>query len=236
MKTRADQPRPAPPAEDLPPEIVDPLFEHYYRPARSARGEARRNQILQAAIRLFREHGFHGTSMDQIGALAGVSGPALYHHFRNKQQILAAVFFSAGDEVFERIQRSAREAQDPQSRLAAIITNYVDAIAVRQDVPVIYEEARNLAPADAERSRRRRRLFQEYLAHAIGSVRPDLFPAETQQLAIAVIWMIHSLGFAEPALEGDQLREFMVNLALSTVDSAPGNLSRGSRAESGNQP
>lgn len=39
-------------------------------------------------MRLFREKGFRGTSINDIGAAAGVTGPALYRHFSGKGELL----------------------------------------------------------------------------------------------------------------------------------------------------
>jgi len=50
-----------------------------------------RARILDAALELFANRGFYGTSMRQIGAASGVTGSALYHHFENKDAILHAV-------------------------------------------------------------------------------------------------------------------------------------------------
>src|SRR3569833_1006145 len=47
----------------------------------------RREQILSAAAELFAHHGFHGVGIDDIGAAVGISGPALYRHFRSKDAI-----------------------------------------------------------------------------------------------------------------------------------------------------
>ena len=64
----------------------------------TARGLAkanRRSALLAAAARLFAEHGYSGTSIEDLGAEAGVSGPALYRHFAGKQAILAAILLDA---------------------------------------------------------------------------------------------------------------------------------------------
>ncbi|NUO55960.1 MAG: helix-turn-helix transcriptional regulator, partial [Hamadaea sp.] len=45
------------------------------------RKRSRRDEILQIAVGLFATRGYHGVSMDDIGKEAGVTGPALYHHF-----------------------------------------------------------------------------------------------------------------------------------------------------------
>ncbi len=48
----------------------------------------RRKLLLEAAADLFARQGFHAVGIDDIGAAAGVSGPAVYRHFQNKDAIL----------------------------------------------------------------------------------------------------------------------------------------------------
>ncbi len=52
------------------------------------RRRSRRQEILEIAVGLFATRGYHGVSMDDIGAAAGVTGPALYHHFAGKEAML----------------------------------------------------------------------------------------------------------------------------------------------------
>jgi AcrR family transcriptional regulator len=49
---------------------------------------ARRTEILRIAADLFAGRGFANVTVDDIGAAAGVSGPALYHHFAGKEALL----------------------------------------------------------------------------------------------------------------------------------------------------
>ncbi|MBC8994507.1 helix-turn-helix transcriptional regulator, partial [Micromonospora chalcea] len=58
--------------------------------AGTARRRSRRDEILEIAVGLFAARGYHGVSMDDIGAAAGVTGPALYHHFAGKEAMLVA--------------------------------------------------------------------------------------------------------------------------------------------------
>ncbi|VWB87120.1 TetR/AcrR family transcriptional regulator [Burkholderia lata] len=53
-------------------------------------GEQTREQILDAAVKLFGERGFRGTSLSQIAAQAGVVQSVLHHHFGSKDQLLTA--------------------------------------------------------------------------------------------------------------------------------------------------
>ena len=58
----------------------------------------RRAELLAGALRLFRQRGYHATSINDIGAAVGVSGPALYRHFESKDDLLAeAIMAGARD-------------------------------------------------------------------------------------------------------------------------------------------
>jgi len=61
------------------------------RPAgRASRVANRKAQLTDLAAELFRRHGYHQVGVQEIAAAAGLTGPAVYRHFRSKQEILAA--------------------------------------------------------------------------------------------------------------------------------------------------
>jgi AcrR family transcriptional regulator len=68
-----------------------PQKKRLLKPARTLRGEVTRTKLIGAAHGLFLKNGFHGTSMRQIAEEAGVAVGGLYNHFRNKDEIFAAV-------------------------------------------------------------------------------------------------------------------------------------------------
>ena len=59
----------------------------------------RREQILSAAAELFARYGFHGVGIDDIGAAVGISGPALYRHFRSKDAMLAEMLTGISERL-----------------------------------------------------------------------------------------------------------------------------------------
>ncbi len=74
------------------------------RPLASAavaeRAESTRNALVVAARRLFVERGYHGTSTEEIVALAGVgTRGALYHHFADKRALFVAVFEAVEEDL-----------------------------------------------------------------------------------------------------------------------------------------
>ncbi len=63
-----------------------------------SRGDARRAAIRRAALREFAQNGIAATSMSKIADAAGVSRPALYQYFDNKQDLFAAAFIQLFEE------------------------------------------------------------------------------------------------------------------------------------------
>ncbi|TXH36624.1 MAG: TetR/AcrR family transcriptional regulator [Rhodospirillaceae bacterium] len=73
-----------------------------------ARSETRRQQVLEAALACFRQHGFHGASMSEISKTAGMSVGHIYHYFENKEAIIGAIVeqdIADIATIFEEISR-----------------------------------------------------------------------------------------------------------------------------------
>ncbi|MDY0882788.1 TetR/AcrR family transcriptional regulator [Dongia soli] len=76
--------------------------------AEVGRSETRRQQVLEAALACFRQHGFHGASMSEISKTAGMSVGHIYHYFENKEAIIGAIVeqdISDIATIFEEISR-----------------------------------------------------------------------------------------------------------------------------------
>ena len=62
--------------------------------------------IMSAAVKLFAQKGFSGASMNGIAALAGVTKPAIYYHFKNKEELYQAVIRRSMDRFFEGLEQT----------------------------------------------------------------------------------------------------------------------------------
>jgi AcrR family transcriptional regulator len=69
---------------------------------RAAQGRATRDNLVEVATRLFAEHGYEDTSIEDVLAATGVSRGALYHHFAGKE----ALFEAAVKQVEDRVMTS----------------------------------------------------------------------------------------------------------------------------------
>jgi AcrR family transcriptional regulator len=77
---------------------MGPAFDGDGLPAVPFRG-SRREVILAAAIRLFSQYGHGGVGMDDIGATAGMTGPAVYRHFAIKDELLGYALNRPGEQL-----------------------------------------------------------------------------------------------------------------------------------------
>ncbi|MDH4101907.1 MAG: TetR/AcrR family transcriptional regulator [Thermoleophilia bacterium] len=74
--------------------------------------EDRRKRILDAAIRVFAEHGYHGARVGDIAEDAGVAHGLLYHYFASKDDVLRTIFVENWGHLIARF-RSVEAAVEP---------------------------------------------------------------------------------------------------------------------------
>src|ERR1039458_10344461 len=91
-------------------------------PAWRGPGRATRGRILHAALALFSEYGFYGTSIRQIAAPVEINPATLYAHYPSKEHILAELVLIGHQELYTRLEEAlAKAGADPASRLAALL-------------------------------------------------------------------------------------------------------------------
>ncbi|MGO1053288.1 TetR/AcrR family transcriptional regulator [Crossiella sp. CA198] len=84
-----------------------------------------RGRILHAALGLFAEWGFHGTSIRKIGAAVGINSATLYAHYPSKEQVLADLVQIGHAELHHRLTEAVRAGGAPAERLAALMRAHV---------------------------------------------------------------------------------------------------------------
>ena len=94
-----------------------------------SRSERKRRAILSAAETLFLEHGYLGTTMDEIAALAGVSKQTVYKHFADKERLFIEIVTTTVNEVSDpvadevlQLQHSERVEEDLRRLAATLLT------------------------------------------------------------------------------------------------------------------
>lgn len=96
---------------------------HPAKVLRAARRGSRRPNVsgtkkalLDSATTLFADHGYAGTSLDEVVAAARVTKGALYHHFSSKLALFESVFMALQEDIVEQIEASLAASDDPWER------------------------------------------------------------------------------------------------------------------------
>ncbi|MDQ3402348.1 MAG: TetR/AcrR family transcriptional regulator [Actinomycetota bacterium] len=162
--------------------------------ARPASPSTRREGLLSAATRLFRERGFHAVSMEDIGAAAGIAGPSIYRHFAGKSDILLAASRRMADRLMIGLENSLAAAVDPEDALRRLAASYVETVLRSDDLIAVYtNELVNLPERD---SRELRTLQRGYVAEWVRLLRemsPELSEAESRVAVHAALTIVNDL-------------------------------------------
>lgn len=156
-----------------------------------------KEDVIQAAGRLFAQRGFHGTSMRDLGGELGLLGSSLYAHVAGKNELLIEVIRS-GATMFQDLAEQVTAAESaPTERLQALISGHVKILTEHIDVATTFlNEARYLPEDERSVIVELRDLYESAYRQvmeagmASGEFRRDLDPAFT---AILVLSMLNAI-------------------------------------------
>lgn len=206
--------QPAPPAQPAP------------ATQRSQAKENRRQALLSAAASLFAKNGFNRVSLEDLGAAAGVSGPAVYRHFPGKQAVLGALLLTVSRDLLEGGRRVVAETTDPLAALQRLVCFQVEFALGKPDVIRVQDrDFSNLTPQDQFEVRTLQRNYVELWVDVLALLHPADDAAELRMRAHATFGLINStphsvrthgrkvtLKSARPLLEGMALAALTVGV------------------------
>src|SRR3954471_12377907 len=94
----------------------------------------RRRQLIELAAPLMAARGFHGMSVGDLGAAAGITAPALYRHFPSKQALLGALLTDISERLLAGGNGCVEEAADAEDALERLVRWHVDFALTRPDL------------------------------------------------------------------------------------------------------
>ncbi|GAA5086715.1 AcrR family transcriptional regulator [Thermocatellispora tengchongensis] len=153
----------------------------------------RRTEILDAAATLFAARGFHGVSIEEIGAAVGISGPALYRHFTGKQALLTEMLL----DISERLRTSGAErvtaATTPQEALDSLVTGHIDFSLTHPALITVHDrELGNVPEPSRRRIRRLQRLYVEEWVTVLTELHPSCPTTHLRAATHAVLGLLNS--------------------------------------------
>lgn len=186
----------------------------------TARGRAkasRRQALLAAAARLFAERGFNGVSIEELGAAAGVSGPAVYKHFGGKQDMLAALLLDASEGLYTGGQEVVGR-EEGVCALRALVEFHVRFALENADVIRVQDrDLEQLGDADRHAVRTLQRRYVELWVDVLAQLNPDADPAVLRTRAHAVFGLLNSTPHSGLALPRATLRAELERMALAAL-------------------
>ena len=154
----------------------------------------------------FAERGYHGVSMDDIGSAAGVTGPALYHHFRGKEAMLAAALTPVSQGLLTGgRERVAAHRGDARAALESLVDFHVEFALAHPAVIALHLHELDRLPDDYLR-----------IDSGSGSALPRHLLILPVLLRDRLIGVLEFAGFAAPtALQRQLLEQLLPTVALS---------------------
>ncbi|WP_025025790.1 TetR/AcrR family transcriptional regulator [Caldalkalibacillus mannanilyticus] len=152
----------------------------------------RREQMIEAAVSLFIEKGFHKTTTREIAAKAGFSIGTLYEYIQSKEDVLYLVCDSIHQQVEDRLLEAMKEKENSLESLKAAMKHYFMVLNDMQDqVLLIYQETKSL-PKDTlhyvlSREEQITEIFEEVLKKGIEDGSIHLDPREIKLMAHNIV-------------------------------------------------
>jgi AcrR family transcriptional regulator len=206
----------------------------------------RRTQLIAAAERLIAERGFLAVRLEDIGAAAGVSGPAIYRHFPNKEALLVELLVGVSTRLLDGGRVVAARAANPREALDGLIEFHLDFALGEPDLIRIQDRDLQHLPATAKRQvRKAQRQYVEVWVDVLCQL-DDLDEAEARLKAHAAFGLLnstpHSAKPAGPTRSRDILRAMTLaalmsgdELARSSASTSSGGRRRGVRPTRGSR-
>lgn len=190
----------------------------------------RRQQILEAAARIFNEHGFHRTSMADIAAAVGMLKGSLYYYFQSKDELLFEVILTPLQKLVDALESVERSDLPAESAVRQ---------AIRRHVLMTAEYYPNLAVIAQERfdflgepyrtrimalHRRYRQLWLELLRRgaAEGQLRSDLDPSLATFAILGMCNWMHRWYRPDGPASADAIADAFASLVLEGLKAPAG--------------
>jgi len=179
--------------------------------------------VLLHAMEAFDEQGYHGTSVRDIARRVGVTVPALYYHYENKQALLVALLETSMRDVLDRCRAAVADAGDrPVARFSAMVECIVLYMANRRGLAFLDTEIRSLEPENKARYV----ALRDYLEHMLldtvrdgiadGSFSTDI-PVDASRAVLTMCQGVANWYRPDKPLSPETIAERYVVLSLGAV-------------------
>lgn len=196
---------------------------------------AKDREIFTAAASLFKEKGFHATSMQDIADAVGMQKGSLYYHIAGKDDLLFRISFAAISAVTERLEVVATAPLTPTEKFRGAVGNHVETLCDMLDLMSVFLKESNTLTADQQAQihvyrRRYENLFESILHEGVEA--GDFRPVDVRTVTSAMLGMLNWMyqwyrpsGRLTPAEIADVFVDFALR-GITSTDADDANLGR----------
>lgn len=182
---------------------------------------ARREEILAAAAELFAQRGFHGVTIDDVGAAVGMSGPGIYRHFPGKEALLSEMLVGISERLLAEGGRRVVAAPDAAAALDALLDWHISFALSEPDLITVQTRELAHVPESARRQvRRLQRLYVEEWVTVASELSPLASPARLRAAVHAIFGLLNSTPHSASELPGAATAALLHAMARSALAAA----------------
>ena len=199
----------------------EPVADRGAPPATRPRRGLRRGEILAAAAALFAERGYHGVSIDDIGAAAGMSGPGIYRHFPGKDAVLAEMLLDISQRLHAAGGRLAGSAPDAAAALDALLRWHIGfALGAPDLITVQSQELANVPEPARRQIRRLQRLYVEEWVTVLSELSPRAPQASLRTAVHATFGLLNSTPHSAAELPAEAMADLLCAMGRAALTAA----------------
>jgi AcrR family transcriptional regulator len=193
------------------------------RPSAKQRKPYNSDAILDVAVRVFRERGYDGASLDHIARAAGITKASIYYHVRGKEELLARGVGRALDALFAVLAEPEAKKGRAANRLKHIVRRTIE-ITVEQlaEVALLLRVRGNTRTE--LRVLERRRQFDHLVSRVMvaaqrqGDLRADIDPRLATRLLFGMLNSITEWYRPEGPLRADGIADAVFRIAFEGME------------------
>ncbi|AIY47494.1 SACE_7040 family transcriptional regulator [Mycolicibacterium fortuitum] len=189
---------------------------------RSKAKSDRRSQLIAAAERLIAERGYLAVRLEDICSAVGISGPAIYRHFPNKEALLVELLVGISTRLLAGAQRVTAATEDPAESLNGLVDFHLDFVFGEPDLIRIQDrDLAHLPDAARRQVRRSQRQYVEIWVAVLTQLTPDLAEEDARVMAHAVFGLLNSTPYsARPAVPKTHSRALLRRMTLAALTAS----------------
>ena len=157
----------------------------------------RQDQLRIEAARMFAEFGYHGVSIEDLGAAVGISGPGIYRHFASKDALLADLLVGISEDLLENARVEVSASTSPAEAIERLVDKHLEFSLSEPDL--IRVQDRDLASLSPFAMHQVRRLQRGYVELWVDQLVPPLTREQARARAHSVFGLLNSTPRIENA-------------------------------------